>query len=53
MPVELIVEKVLGGLKKISPDRVTVATDLKAKSGKPDEMTIDDKSKLDHFLQNI
>jgi len=53
MPVELIVEKVIGGLKKISPDQVAVAADLKAKSSKPDEMTSEDKSKLDHFLQNI
>jgi pyruvate ferredoxin oxidoreductase alpha subunit len=53
MPVELIVEKVLGGLKKISPGRVTVAADLKPKSQKPDEMTAEDKSKLDHFLKNI
>jgi len=53
MPVELIVEKVLGGIKKISPEKVTVAADLKAKSQKPDEMTAEDKSKLDHFLKNI
>ena len=53
MPVELIVEKVLGGLKKISPERVTVSADLKVKSQKPDEMTAEDKSKLDHFLKNI
>lgn len=53
MPVELIVEKVLGGLKKISPDQVTVAADLKAKALKPDEMTAEDQAKLDHFLRNI
>ena len=53
MPVELIVEKVLGGLKKISPDQVTVAADLKAGAPKPDEMTSEDQAKLDHFLQNI
>jgi len=51
--VEMIVEKVLGGLKKISPDQVTVAADLKTGAPKPDEMTPEDQTKLGHFLQNI
>jgi pyruvate ferredoxin oxidoreductase alpha subunit len=53
MPVELIVEKVLGGLKKISPEKVTVGADLRGKSPKSDEMTSEDKANLDHFLRNI
>ena len=53
MPVEMIVETVLGGIKKISPTGVPVNVDLKAKAAKPDEMTPEDKAKLDHFLQNI
>jgi hypothetical protein len=53
MPVELIVDMVTGGLKKISPEKVTVRADLKAKTPKPDEMSSEDKAKLDHFLKNI
>ena len=55
MPVEMIVDTVMGGLKKLSPTQVAVA------SGKPkssagngqDDMTEDDKSNLDHFYQNM
>lgn len=53
MPVELIVDKVIGGLKKISPAHAAVAADLKTKVPNGNEMTAEDKTKLEHFLQNI
>jgi pyruvate ferredoxin oxidoreductase alpha subunit len=53
MPVELIVEKVVGGVKKVFNGKVAVAADLKPKAPKPDEMTPEDKANLDHFLKNM
>ena len=53
MPVEMIVDTVIAGLKKISPEKVTVGMSPKGSPQKPDEMTSEDKSKFDHFVQNI
>jgi hypothetical protein len=45
---------VIGGIKKISPAHAVVGVGLKGNGGKKaDEMSADDKSKLDHFYQNI
>ena len=53
MPVEMIVDTVMGGLKKISPSQVAVSSG-KTKSGNgQEEMSDDDQSKLDHFYQNM
>jgi pyruvate ferredoxin oxidoreductase alpha subunit len=59
MPVEMIVDTVIGGIKKISPAHAAVGAGLKDNGQKgnggkqADEMSADDKSKLAHFYQNI
>jgi pyruvate ferredoxin oxidoreductase alpha subunit len=54
MPVELIVDTVKGGLKKVVPDQVVVSANIKPNGLKETgEMTAEDKANLGHFLQNI
>lgn len=54
MPVELIVERVIGALKKISPTKVAVGAKATPSAvTKPEEETLEDAVKLNHFLDNI
>lgn len=53
MPVELIVDRVMGGWKKVSTSQAVVSADLKAKAKQGAEMTQEDKTNLDHFYQSI
>jgi pyruvate ferredoxin oxidoreductase alpha subunit len=55
LPVELIVETVMGGLKKVSPGRFQNSKSGKSNGGEkdPNKMTDDDKENLGHFMQNI
>jgi pyruvate ferredoxin oxidoreductase alpha subunit len=53
MPVELIVDTVMGALKKIAPERVSVPAGSKKGGQDPNEMTEEDRQKLGHFMQNM
>ncbi len=53
MPVELIVETVIGALKKMSPSSVSVPGDTPPQAPTSGTMTSEDKARLDHFYQSI
>jgi len=55
LPVELIVDTVIGGLKKVSPERFRNSKSVKPNGGKtdPNKMTDKDKENMGHFIQNI
>jgi pyruvate ferredoxin oxidoreductase alpha subunit len=53
MPVELIVDTVVGGLRKVSPGQVAVQSGPKKGGPDPNEMTEEDRQKLGHFMQNM
>ena len=55
LPVELIVETVMGGLKKVSPKRFQNSKSVKPNGGKtdPNKMTDKDQEDMGHFIQNI